>query len=402
MSTAVLALVFATSALAQPYDLHFAPKVGAETKLFMRAELDDLQVSGTSMGVTGAVQATIVMKALAPEAGAKTLKIQVDIKDLKIVLNGAEQNPPPTPTTFLEVDDRGKVVSLQSTGNVGGTDFMATAGMPANLLAIALLTTRFPDKAISPGDDWKIEDTYPTPFGVTAQGVFSGSLTKVANGQAVFANKVEALLPDFQAANPMQPGTQMTIKECKLTADLPRQVCSLDTGVVTEADGKLGISLKADMAGMALPADISIFFATGPDDATAQKLLAQAKKPQPVVATKPGTAAVAGAVCPVTAADFEAKVLHSTKPVFVDFYADWCGPCKSQAPIVDALAKKYGAKVFFARVNVDDCADLARKYGVEAIPTLVIFKGGTASFRKVGLSSEADLSAAIDKALRAK
>ena len=399
MSTAVLALVFATSALAQPYDLHFKSKLGAEMKLFMRAELDDLQVSGTSMGVAGSVQATILIKALAPEAGAKTTRLQVDIKDLKIVLNGAEQSPPPTPTTFIEVDDRGKVVSLQSTGSVGGTDFMATAGMPANLLAIALLTSRFPDKPVAIGDDWRLEDTYPTPFGVTAQGVFTGKLASVADGKAVFANKVEATLPDFQAANPMQPGTQMTIKECKLTADLPHQVVSLDTGTVVEAGGKLGISLKADMAGMALPADISIFFATGPDAATAQKLLAQAKKPQPVVTTRTTAAGSKAALCPVSSTDFQEKVLKSPIPVFVYFYASWSGACKRESPIVQSLAKRYAGKVFFAGVDVDDCTDLAKTYGVETYPVLEIFKGGTPGYRKVGFTSEADLSAAIDKAL---
>ncbi len=277
---------------------------------------------------------------------------------------------------------------------------MATAGMPANLLAVALLTVRFPDKPVSPGDDWRVEDLYPTPFGVTAQGIFTGKLVSAADGTAVFANKVEAVLPDFQAANPMQPGTEMTIKDCKLTADLPHQVVSLDTGTVSEAGGRFGISLKADMAGMALPADISIFFALGPDDATAQKLLAQAKEPQPAETATPGAATTKAAVCPVTAADFEEKVLHSAQPVFVYFYAAWSQPCKRQTPVVQSLTKRYGTKVFFAGVDVDDCSDLALKYGVEIYPTLVIFEGGVPGYRKVGFTSEADLGAAIDKVLK--
>jgi thioredoxin 1 len=397
--------MLAASTLGQPYDIRFAPPAAGQFTMALRAELDDLQVSGTSMGISGTVQANVVIKVLPAEQGAKTVKLQVDLKDLKVVLNGAEQAPPNIPTSIIEVDDRGRLVSLQSTGNLAATDLMSTAGMPANLLAVALFFARLPDKPVALGDDWRIEDQYPTPFGAVAAAVFTGKLLSVADGNAALATTIEAAVPDFQATNPMQPGTQMTVKDCKLLSDLPRQLVALDTGMVREAGGHLNISLNADVGGMTLPANVAIFLAGAQDDAAAQKLLADAKKPKPA-APKPKTGAAPGAataksgVISVTSADFEEKVVRADKPVFVDFYADWCGPCKRQAPIVEILARKYQGKMLFARVNTDDCTDLAGRFKVEAIPTLVILRDGVVGWRAVGLRSEADLTTAIDKALK--
>lgn len=90
------------------------------------------------------------------------------------------------------------------------------------------------------------------------------------------------------------------------------------------------------------------------------------------------------AVTSVNDNDFEKKVIKSKLPVFVDFYADWCGPCKMAEPIVEELSEKHDGKMFFAKVNVDGNAATAQKYGVMSIPTTVVFKSGKEVGRQVG------------------
>ncbi|MFB3043530.1 MAG: thioredoxin, partial [Nitrososphaerales archaeon] len=81
---------------------------------------------------------------------------------------------------------------------------------------------------------------------------------------------------------------------------------------------------------------------------------------------------------------FENDVLKSNVPVVVDFWAEWCGPCRVIAPIVEELSKEYNGKVQFAKVNVDESPDLAGRFGVQGIPTLIIFKDGEEVGRLVG------------------
>ena len=87
---------------------------------------------------------------------------------------------------------------------------------------------------------------------------------------------------------------------------------------------------------------------------------------------------------PVTDSDFKEKVIDSSTPVLVDFWADWCGPCKMLSPTIDAIAEKYDGKIKVGKVNVDNDPGLAQKYGVRGIPTMMIFKDGRLIDQKVG------------------
>ncbi len=86
----------------------------------------------------------------------------------------------------------------------------------------------------------------------------------------------------------------------------------------------------------------------------------------------------------VTDASFEQDVLHSDKPVLVDFTASWCGPCRIIAPIIEELAHDYAGKAVMAKVDVDECPNISINFGIRSVPTLMIFKGGKAVDHLVG------------------
>ena len=98
----------------------------------------------------------------------------------------------------------------------------------------------------------------------------------------------------------------------------------------------------------------------------------------------------------ITNEQWEQEVINSDKPVFVDFWATWCGPCSMVAPIVDELAKEYDGKVNFVKVDVDQNNELASKNKILSIPTLAIFKNGQIVSQKVGAASKDSIKAMID------
>ncbi len=94
--------------------------------------------------------------------------------------------------------------------------------------------------------------------------------------------------------------------------------------------------------------------------------------------------------------NFNAEVLSSELPVLVDFYADWCGPCKMLAPVIEALAGEYEGKVKIGKLNVDDAPETAQKYGIMSIPTLLYIKNGEVVNKTVGVVAKAEIEQVLN------
>jgi len=102
----------------------------------------------------------------------------------------------------------------------------------------------------------------------------------------------------------------------------------------------------------------------------------------------------------ISDASFEADVLQSTQPVLVDYWAEWCGPCKMIAPILDEMATTYSGKRQITKMNVDENREIPGKFGIRGIPTLMLFKDGKLAATKVGALSKSQMAAFIDENLK--
>ena len=102
----------------------------------------------------------------------------------------------------------------------------------------------------------------------------------------------------------------------------------------------------------------------------------------------------------ITDATFEDEVLHSTQPILVDYWAEWCGPCKMIAPILDEVSVSYEGKLKVAKMNVDENREIPGKFGIRGIPTLMLFKDGKLAATKVGALSKSQMAAFIDENLK--
>lgn len=100
-----------------------------------------------------------------------------------------------------------------------------------------------------------------------------------------------------------------------------------------------------------------------------------------------------------TSANFQEKVLNSDKPVLVDFWAEWCGPCRMIGPIVEEMAGEYDGKAVIGKLNVDENGDIAMNYGVRSIPTLLVFKGGQVVDKIVGAVPKSNLTSKLEAQL---
>ena len=120
-----------------------------------------------------------------------------------------------------------------------------------------------------------------------------------------------------------------------------------------------------------------------------------AANPSPAVATTP--AGESSAIESVGDDNFDAEVLKSDKPVLVDFWATWCGPCRTQGPIIEKVGAKFAAQLKTVKVDVDKAPKTANAYQIRAIPTLMVFKGGKVAFNRTGLMEEAALTGELQK-----
>jgi thioredoxin 1 len=102
----------------------------------------------------------------------------------------------------------------------------------------------------------------------------------------------------------------------------------------------------------------------------------------------------------ISDASFEADVLQSAQPVLVDYWAEWCGPCKMIAPILDEMATAYSGKLQIAKMNVDENREIPGKFGIRGIPTLMLFKDGKLAATKVGALSKSQMAAFIDEIIK--
>jgi len=144
-----------------------------------------------------------------------------------------------------------------------------------------------------------------------------------------------------------------------------------------------------------------VFYYVGHSDRMPGKILVSVTMTDTLdgLQTPKGISMASALIKHVTDATFEADVLKSAQPILVDYWAEWCGPCKMIAPILDEVSTAYEGKLNIAKMNVDENREIPAKFGIRGIPTLMLFKDGQLAATKVGALSKAQLIAFIDQQL---
>jgi hypothetical protein len=258
----------------QPYNLHVQLQTGDSRSLALCSELSEVEVGGTPAGVTGSMQAQVEVKVLGVDAQARTYRLKITCQKAEATFNGVEQTPPQTPPTVLEIDERGRLVKLESEGPPLSLETIAAGGVPVALLVLPALVARFPNEPVEVGQEWEREEEQPTPLGAVATVKSKSKLLAVSEGMAKLSTEITATFPPFRAPNPLQPGLEMTITDAQLKATELTQVVELSSGLVREAMGRLAIALVADLQGVQFPAQAKLDLAGAEKPEKARELLA--------------------------------------------------------------------------------------------------------------------------------
>lgn len=279
MSLVPVALLL--SALAtQPYDLQVKAAAGESRDAVLCAELNDFQVGGVSMGVTGSAEAKVTTRVEGCDEEKGLFDLVIALSDVRAVFNDAEQAPPELPPVKCQVDSRGRLVALDMGQAAGALDVMASGGAPLQAIVVAAALARLPDHAVEVGDEWEIRDRQPTPYGVEADVTYKNRLVSVEDGLAVMEGSVRVEVPGFKTANPIQPGTDITIKGGVLEVSGLVQVVELATGLVRESRGRVRLAMDAVIEdwGQEMEVALDVGFGSGQDKDTARARLEEAQR----------------------------------------------------------------------------------------------------------------------------
>ncbi len=378
---ALAALAGMTAPWAQPYDLRLNLSANDQKHSALCAQIVDIQLTGMSMGLSGAAESNTTLYVTEVSAEQKTVGLRVQLSDVKVVFNEAEQSPPALSPMDLKVTDRGRILSLTLADASNAFDLLATGGTPVQLLAIPMAVARFPEKPLEVGEEWESEEPQPTPFGVDATIKLKGKLAEVSNGRAKLQYTITVYIPPFRAPNPLQPGVEMIVKDGVVQLTDFMQVVDLKTGLVEEAYGRLAFSLEAEMPGwnQTMPASLQLDFAGGADLPRAKALLeGKGEAPQPAAGP-----VQQGQFRPQAhqGAQVEAKpqarrATGSSARDLRTLWDDWSRRCEVLKPQARAFARYVGLRLLMVAMDIDRTARGVADWIVDTLSDLALEAAG--------------------------